>query len=76
MVRDCSSRRVAYHQGTELRYGERLTETQGQGTYGTDSSIPESAATLAQLMLVDWQADRRLIPDDLVIVTNYNGSHY
>jgi hypothetical protein len=34
----------------------------------------ESAATLAQLIFNDWQANGRPVPDHLTIIKNYAGS--
>ena len=64
---------VAYHQGPEVRHGERLIGTDMAGDLIAARAI-ESAAAMAQTILVEWQANRRPIPDRVVIATNNAGS--
>jgi hypothetical protein len=60
---------VAYHQGTEVQHGdsERLVGT-AQNKQGTSSQL--KPWSLAQLILVDWQADGRPTPANLAVITN------
>ncbi|KAI0255563.1 hypothetical protein BJV78DRAFT_1176767 [Lactifluus subvellereus] len=64
---------VAYHQGPEVRHSERLVRTESAGNLIAARAI-ESAAALAQLILVEWQANRKDLPNHLVIMTNNAGS--
>jgi hypothetical protein len=62
---------VAYYQGTEVQHGERLVGT-AQNKQGTSSQL--EPWSLAQLILVDWQADGRPTPDNLAVITNCTSS--
>jgi hypothetical protein len=64
---------IAYHQGPEAHHGERLIGMDMAGDLIAARAI-ESAATMAQTILVEWQANHRPAPDHIVIVTNNAGS--